>query len=184
MNANIINLIATIRDKANEDVKIIRRINEIPCVEELNVWHDGKKKLHVSFEWHGHKIELVETDDDRIQTTYDEEKISEHYWSAETGRIKEILLGDLDKRTKAKSYIIDQIYKMIYDLSSNSSKIALPKEVQYGDTRIWAEGSAIFAEKNGEKVHVIGHKIFGQIWISNDIRVADIQAVIKKAFRK
>lgn len=184
MNANIINLIATIRSNADSDVRIIRRINEIPCIEKLNVWHDGKYKLHVSFEWHGHEIVLVETDGDRIQTSYDGEKISEHYWSAETGRMKEVLLGDLDKRSKAKTYIIDQIYKMIYDLSSNNSKIALPKQVQYGDTRIWAEGSMILAEKNGEKVHVMGHKIFGQIWLTHDIRVADIQAVIKKAFRK
>lgn len=184
MNANIINLIATIRSNANEDVKIIRRINEIPCVEKLNVWHDGEKKLRSSFEWHGHKIELVETDDDRIQTTYDGEKISEHYWSAETGRIREVLLGEIAKRTKAKSYIIDQVYKMIYELSADNRKICLPKQVQYGDTRIWAEGSAIFAEKNGEKVHVMGHKIFGQIWVDRDIRVAEIQSVIKKAFRK
>ena len=73
---------------------------------------------------------------------------------------------------------------MIYDLSSNASKIALPKQVQYGDTRIWAEGPAIFAEKNSEKVHVMGHGIFGQIWVTHDIRVADIQAVIKAFLRK
>lgn len=180
---NIINLLASIKDKAMEETKIAKRLNAIPCIEELNVWHN-KNKLNVVFEWHGHKIELVETDDDRIRTTYDEEKISEHYWSAETGRIREVLLGDLDKRSKAKTYIIDQIYKMIYDMSSSASKISLPKEVQYGDTRIWAEGSAIFAEKNGEKVHVMGHKIFGQIWITHDIRVAEIQSVIKRAFRK
>lgn len=181
---NIINLIATIHDKANMEAKIAKRINNIPCIEDLNVWHDGKNKLHVSFEWHGHKVETIELDDDRILTTYDGEKISEHYWSAETGRIKEVLLGDLDKRTKAKSYIIDQVYKMIYELSTDNKKIALPKTVQYGDTRIWAEGSAIFAEKNGEKVHVMGHKIFGQIWVTHDFRVVEIQTVIKRAFRK
>lgn len=181
---NIINLIANIHDKANGEVKIARRINEIPCIEKLNVWHDGEKKLRAAFEWHGHKIVLVETDGDRIQTSYDGEKISEHYWSAQTGRITEVLLGEIAKRTKAKSYIIDQVYKMIYELSDGNRKICLPKQVQYGDTRIWAEGSMIFAEKNGEKVYVMGHKIFGQIWVTRDIRVAEIQSVIKKAFRK
>ena len=184
MNANIINLIATIRSNANSDVRIIRRINEIPCIEKLNVWHDGKNKLNVSFEWHGHEIVLVETDGDRIQTSYDGEKISEHYWSAQTGRITEVLIGEIAKRSKAKTYIIDQVYKMIYELSSNTSKIALPKQVQYGDTRIWAEGSEILAENNGKKVHVMGHKIFGQIWVVRDIRVAEIQSVIKNAFMR
>ena len=181
---NIINLLATIHSNANEATKVAKRLNSIPCAEELNVWHDKKNKLNISFEWHGHKIEVFETDDDRIQTRYDEEKISEHYWSAETGRIKEILLGDLDKRTKAKSYIIDQVYNMIYDLSTDNRKIALPKQVQYGDYTIWAEGPAIFAEKNGNKIYVMGHGIFGQLWVTHDIRVANIQAVIKKAFRK
>ena len=181
---NIINLLTTIRDNANDEMKVAKRINNIPCIEDLNVWHDGKNKLNVSFEWHGHAIKLVETEFDRIQTSYDEEKVSEHYWSAETARIKEVLLGDLDKRTKAKMYIIDQVYKIIHDLSEKSSKIALPKQVQYGDTCIWAEGPAIFAEKNGEKIRVMGHKIFGQVWINHDIRVTEIQTVIKRAFRK
>lgn len=184
MKKEIINLIATIRSNANGDIKIIKRINEIPCVEKLNVWHDGKNKLNVSFEWHGHEIVLVETDGDRIQTSYDGEKISEHYWSAQTGRITEVLLGEIAKRSKAKTYIIDEVYKMIYELSTDNRKICLPKTVQYGDTRIWAEGSAILAEKNGEKVHVMGHKIFGQIWVTNDVRVGEIQIVIKRAFRK
>jgi hypothetical protein len=183
MNA-IINLIATIRSNANGDIKIIKRINEIPCVEKLNVWHDAENKINVSFEWHGHIIKVIEIDNDRMLTTYDEEKISEHYWSAQTGRITEVLLGEIAKRSKAKTYIIDQIYKMIYDLSTDNRKICLPKQVQYGDTRIWAEGSMIFAEKNGEKVHVMGHKIFGQIWVTNDVRVSEIQIVIKRAFRK
>lgn len=181
---NIINLITNIHDKANEELKIARRINRTPCIEDLNVWHDGKNELHVSFEWHGHEVKVVETDDDRIQTTYDGEKISEHYWSAETGKIREILLGELDKRTKAKTYIIDQVYKMISELSTDNRKICLPKTVQYGNARIWTEGPMIFAENNGEKIRVMGHKIFGQIWVNNDIRVAEIQVVIKKAFRK
>jgi hypothetical protein len=199
MKKQIVNLISIIKGDANEACKLAREIANIPAVEidSIQVWtapvkeHTGECSyvefmgIHAKFTWHDHTITIDETFNGKLIVKYDDNKIGEIFWSALWGKLESIPNYTELKITKAQSYILDCMWTCVHKISAKGrpyEKVALPKHVQYGDCRIWAECATIYAENNGEKIRVMGNTWRGLCWTADDVRLVEIQKVIKKAF--
>lgn len=199
MKKNIMNMISIIKGDANEAAKLAREIANIPAVEidSIQVWTAPVKEntseysyvefmgIHAKFAWHDHTIEIDENYNGKLIIKYDEKKIGEIFWSALWGKLEVLPNFTEYKLTKAQDYILDCIWKCVHRISAKGrsyEKVALPKKVQYGDCTIYAEGATIYAERNGEKIRVMGNTWRGLCWTACESRVTEIQNVIKKAF--
>lgn len=199
MKKNIRNLMLCIKSDNHEALQLAEQIARIPAVEinGVRVWHAPTKEstgeytsvtfmgLHVEFQWHDHTINIDENNNGKLIVRYDDRKIGEIFWSALWGKLETMPEYTNQKISKAEEYILDCLWKAVYKISPKGrpyGKVALPKPVQYGDCRIWAEGGTIYAELNGEKLRVMGNTWRGMNWTADDVRLVELQKVIKKAF--
>ena len=173
---------------AKMDIYFISNIARIPGVDQgtIEVYHtlidDNTRKfmgINGSFMWHDHKIKFQETFNGKITIEYDGQKIGEVFWSALYGRLESIPETGINK---AQGYVLDIFWKIVRKMNKNTRHIALPKEVQYGEAHIWAEGATIYVRLHDEVIPAMGNKITGEIVSYDDYRLVDLQKVIKRAF--
>lgn len=197
---SIMNLISNIRTNNNSTVKLAKAICRIPAVDidGIRVWTAPTEEktgpstsvefigIHAKFDWHDHTIELNESFDGKMIVKYDNQKISEIYWSASNGCLTN-MTENIVYKSKAVSYICDQMFMVVLrcsDTSKTAMHVSLNESISVGDTKVYAEGATVYTYKDGKKERVCGNTWNGIYWRSNvtNPEINKVQAIIRKMF--